>query len=132
MIPASLEMLFNFRFSSEVTAAQLMQRSEAVLAAHGVDYDIEWCTSGLPFITESGRLLTVVKQSIKDITGSETKLSTAGGTSDGRFIAPTGAEVVELGPVNETIHKVNECVKVSDLNTLADTYVNILQNLFSE
>ncbi len=132
MIPASLEMLFNFRFSSEVTAAQLMQRSEAVLAAHGVDYDIEWCTSGLPFITESGRLLTVVKQSIKDITGSETRLSTAGGTSDGRFIAPTGAEVVELGPVNETIHKVNECVKVSDLNTLADTYVNILQNLFSE
>ena len=132
MIPASLEMLFNFRFSSEVTAAQLMQRSEAVLAEHGIDYNIEWHTSGLPFITKSGRLLTVVKQAIKDITGSETQLSTAGGTSDGRFIAPTGAEVVELGPVNETIHKVNECVKVADLNTLADTYVKILQNLFSE
>ena len=83
-------------------------------------------------MTGSGHLLDAVSQSIKDVTGRETELSTAGGTSDGRFIAPTGAEVVELGPVNESIHKVNECVSIADLDTLTDIYAKVLQNLLSE
>jgi succinyl-diaminopimelate desuccinylase len=132
VIPGTVEMLFNFRFSTEVTAEELMQRSEAILDNHGLDYNINWNTSGLPFLTGSGQLLESVRQSIQDVTGIDTELSTAGGTSDGRFIAPTGAEVVELGPVNASIHKVNECVKVSDLEILAEIYNNILQKLFAK
>ncbi len=132
VIPATVEVLFNFRFSSEVTVDELMQRSEAILNKHGLDYDINWRTSGLPFLTDSGLLLDSVRQSILQITAIETELSTAGGTSDGRFIAPAGAEVVELGPVNSTIHKVNECVKVADLETLAKLYNRVLHHLFPE
>lgn len=132
VIPATVELLFNFRFSTEVTTDELVQRSESILDKHGLDYDIRWRTSGLPFLTDSGRLLESVRQAIQHVTGIETELSTAGGTSDGRFIAPTGAEVVELGPVNATIHKVNECVKVADLDTLADIYARILHCLFAK
>ena len=91
----------------------------------------EWRLSGEPFLTTDGKLFKVVCDSIKEITGIETKTSTGGGTSDGRFIAPTGAEVIELGPVNSTIHKVNECVKVEDLVILSDIYALILQKLMT-
>ncbi|MFT5133174.1 MAG: succinyl-diaminopimelate desuccinylase, partial [Gammaproteobacteria bacterium] len=131
VIPGSAELLFNFRFSTAVTVDELRQRTEAVLASHGLEYEINWRTSGQPFLTESGKLLTAVQQSIQDITGIETELSTAGGTSDGRFVAPTGAEVVECGPVNASIHKVDECIKLADLDPLADIYTSILQKLFS-
>ena len=130
VIPGSAEVLFNFRFSTAVTVDELMKRSEEILTGHGLDFDIRWRTSGLPFLTESGNLLAAVQKSIRDIVGIETQLSTTGGTSDGRFIAPTGAEVVECGPVNASIHKVDECVRVTDLDTLADIYSNILENLF--
>ena len=131
VIPGFIEVLFNFRFSTEVTTEELMQKSEAVLNQQGLDFDVEWRTSGLPFLTTSGLLLDSVKESIHNVTGRMTEASTSGGTSDGRFIAPTGAEVVELGPVNASIHKVNECVRVADLETLKDIYKRILQNLFS-
>ncbi len=132
VIPATVEILFNFRFSTEVTADELMQRSEAILDKHGLDYDINWRTSGLPFLTDSGELLASVRQSIRKITGVKTELSTTGGTSDGRFIAPGGAEVVELGPVNATIHKANECVNINELDTLTDIYTEVLHGLFPD
>ncbi len=130
VIPAIVEVLFNFRFSTEVTAEELMQRSETILERHGLEYDIAWRTSGLPFLTSSGQLLENVRHSIKQITGIETEASTAGGTSDGRFVAPTGAEVIELGPVNATIHKVNECVRIADLDSLRDIYTSVLAGLY--
>jgi succinyl-diaminopimelate desuccinylase len=132
VIPANVEVLFNFRFSTEVTAEELMQKSEAILNQHGLDFEIEWRTSGLPFLTASGQLLESVKESIHQVTGIKTEASTAGGTSDGRFIAPTGAEVVELGPLNASIHKVNECVRVADLEILKNIYTQVLGYLFSE
>ena len=131
VIPGELEVLFNFRFSTEVTAQELQQLSESILEKHGVDFEIEWNLSGQPFLTASGELIEAVKSAIKDITGKETRLSTAGGTSDGRFVAPTGSEVIELGPVNDTIHKVNECVNVKDLEILPSIYANILQRLLA-
>lgn len=108
MIPGELDIQFNFRFSTQVTDRQLRERSEAILQAHGLDYRIEWHLSGQPFLTPGGALLDATVASIRDVTGQDTELSTAGGTSDGRFIAPTGAQVVELGPINATIHKLNE------------------------
>jgi succinyl-diaminopimelate desuccinylase len=132
VIPGNVEVLFNFRFSTEVTAEELMQKSEAILNKHGLDFEIEWRTSGLPFLTASGQLLESVKESIHHVTGIKTEASTAGGTSDGRFIAPAGAEVVELGPLNASIHKVNECVRVADLEILKNIYTQVLRYLFSE
>lgn len=129
VIPGSTEVLFNFRFSTESTADKLMQDTESILQKHGVDYEINWNLSGQPFLTSSGELLEAVQAAIKEVMGLDTRLSTAGGTSDGRFIAPAGAEVVELGPVNETIHKVNECVRVSDLELLPRIYGDILNRL---
>jgi succinyl-diaminopimelate desuccinylase len=90
---------------------------------------LDWNLSGEPFLTRHGRLVGAVQDAIRDVTGLETELSTSGGTSDGRFIAPTGCEVVELGPCNETIHKIDECVKVVDLETLARTYQRVLERL---
>lgn len=129
VIPGELTALFNFRFSTEVTAAELRRRSEAILDAHGLDYLIDWQLSGEPFLTASGDLVSAAVSSILDNTGLTTELSTAGGTSDGRFIAPTGAQVLELGPVNATIHKRNECVRAADLPRLAELYRGILQRL---
>jgi len=129
VIPGTLTALFNFRFSTEVTDAQLRQRTEAILDKHGLDYDIEWALSGAPFLTASGELVEAAQQSIHAIAGIDTELSTAGGTSDGRFIAPTGAQVVELGPVNATIHKVDEHVVAADLDQLSAMYEGILQRL---
>ncbi|MCZ4338048.1 succinyl-diaminopimelate desuccinylase [Shewanella colwelliana] len=129
VIPGALEVMFNFRYSTEVTAEILIQRVLNILDAHGLDYEISWIYNGLPFLTDDGPLLEATKAAIKDITGSDTDPQTSGGTSDGRFIAPTGAQVIELGPVNATIHKVNECVKVDDIEQLALVYQRILEKL---
>jgi len=129
VIPGEVNVIFNFRFSSEVTEQQLRERTEAILDKHQLDYDIDWRLSGLPFLTSEGKLVDAAVESIQASAGFATELSTAGGTSDGRFIAPTGAQVVELGPVNATIHKVDECVRASDLNLLTDIYCGILKRL---
>ena len=129
VIPGAVQLVFNFRYSSETTEEQLKQAVHALLDRYGLKYALHWHSSGLPFLTRSGPLLDAVTQSLREVTGVETTLSTGGGTSDGRFIAPTGAEVIELGPVNATIHKVNECVKVEDLETLSGIYERILEKL---
>jgi succinyl-diaminopimelate desuccinylase len=129
VIPGELEILFNFRYSTEVTDTQLRHRVEAILRRHELDYRIEWSLSGAPFLTAQGELVDAAEQTIRDLTNIETELSTGGGTSDGRFIAPTGAEVVELGPVNATIHKIDEHVVAADLDTLSLMYEGILEKL---
>lgn len=131
VIPGELDIMFNFRFSTESDEQTLRRRVEEILDRHGLDYQLTWRLSGNPFLTGRGELVNAMCSSIKDVTGIETELSTAGGTSDGRFIAPTGAQVVELGPVNATIHKLNECVRVEDLDRLSDIYEGILKRLLA-
>ncbi|CUS41274.1 MAG: succinyl-diaminopimelate desuccinylase [Thalassolituus sp.] len=131
VIPGELEVVFNFRFSTELTADILKERTEAILDKHGLDYEIQWNLSGQPFLTAAGALVEASVDAIRAITGRETELSTAGGTSDGRFIAPTGAQVLELGPCNDTIHKVDECIKAEDLNVLTEIYERLLENLLA-
>jgi succinyl-diaminopimelate desuccinylase len=130
VIPGDTDIIFNFRYSTESTHEQLQQTVVSVLDKHGLDFDLRWELSGKPFRTASGTLVDSVKTAIHAVTGYETELSTSGGTSDGRFIAPTGAQVVELGPLNATIHQVDECVSVADLDTLSDIYQTLLQHLF--
>jgi len=129
VIPGDVTVVFNFRFSTEVTAPQLLERVEAILKRHELNYDIEWNLSGEPFITEPGDLVTAVVDSIQQETGLETELSTSGGTSDGRFIAKLGTQVIELGTLNATIHKVDEQIAASDLDKLSNIYQGILKNL---
>ncbi len=129
VIPGRLEVLFNFRFSTELTDEQLKRRVTAILDKHGLDYELEWTLSGQPFLTPPGKLVHGVRNAIAQVTGRQARLSTSGGTSDGRFIAPTGAQVVELGPLNATIHKIDECVAVDDLDILSRIYERILANL---
>ncbi|MGB1457025.1 succinyl-diaminopimelate desuccinylase [Spongiibacter marinus] len=131
VIPGELEVVFNFRFSTELTADILQQRTEAILDKHGLDYALEWNLSGQPFLTSEGPLVEAAQNAIRRVTGRDTVLSTAGGTSDGRFIAPTGAQVVELGPVNATIHKVDECVNAEDLNQLSAMYQAMMDDLLA-
>ena len=129
IIPGEVEVVFNFRFSTEVSDEELRQRTASILEAHGLDYVIQWNLSGQPFLTPNGKLLDAAIASVLEVTGKAPELSTAGGTSDGRFIAPTGAQVVEVGPVNATIHKIDEQVLVSDLPRLAAIYKGILTRL---
>jgi succinyl-diaminopimelate desuccinylase len=129
VIPGSLQVQFNFRFSTEVTEEDLRRRTQAILDAHGLDYELRWALSGQPFLTASGALVEATVASIGAVTGLVPELSTAGGTSDGRFIAPTGAQVVEVGPINATIHKLNEVVLAADLPRLAAIYRGILERL---
>lgn len=131
VIPGELVAEFNFRFSTEVTEEQLRQRTEAVFEQHGLKYEIDWKLSGPPFVTVVAELVKAAQLAIKDVTGLDTELSTSGGTSDGRFIAPTGAQVVEIGPLNATIHKVNECIAVDDLEPLSAIYAQVMRNLLS-
>lgn len=131
VIPGRCEVNFNFRFSPEVTDKVLQERVLAILDRHHLQYDLEWHVSGQPFLTRPGILVNAAKASIKAETGIDSELSTSGGTSDGRFIAPTGAQVVELGPVNATIHKVNECIRASDLDDLSRIYQGILTRLLT-
>ncbi|RKZ94180.1 MAG: succinyl-diaminopimelate desuccinylase, partial [Gammaproteobacteria bacterium] len=129
VIPGTADVVFNFRYSTEVTHEQLQQRVKSVLDKYNFKYDLTWELSGKPFRTASGALVDAVKLAIKSTTGRETELSTSGGTSDGRFIAPTGAQIIELGPLNATIHQIDECVSVADLDTLSDIYQAVLSNL---
>lgn len=131
VIPGEFKVMFNFRFSTEVTDQLLRDKVETILNNHQLNYDLEWALSGQPFLTASGALVEATQQAIQSVTGYPTELSTAGGTSDGRFIAPTGAQVIELGPCNATIHKVNECVSIADLDTLCDIYYQLLVNLLA-
>jgi succinyl-diaminopimelate desuccinylase len=131
VIPGEVYVIFNFRFSTELTEEVLRQRTEAILDKHNLNYDIDWRLSGQPFLTAEGPLVDSAVAAIKTEAGIDTELSTAGGTSDGRFIAPTGAQVVELGPLNATIHKVDECVRAEDLNILSRIYEKILVNLLT-
>jgi succinyl-diaminopimelate desuccinylase len=131
VIPDTLEVTFNFRYSTEVTADLLKQRVMEILDQNQLNYHIDWTLSGLPFLTPVGELVTAAKKAIKNVTDVDTTLSTSGGTSDGRFIAPTGAQVLELGVLNATIHQINEHVNVADLEPLAEIYEQILENLLT-
>ncbi|WP_298610656.1 succinyl-diaminopimelate desuccinylase [uncultured Thiothrix sp.] len=129
VIPGSLEALINFRFSTELTEAEIKLRTETILNKYVTNYYLDWSLSGNPFLTGRGNLVSATVKAIQEVVNIETELSTSGGTSDGRFIAPTGAEVVELGPCNATIHQINECVAISDLEKLTVIYQRILENL---
>ncbi len=129
VIPGDVEVLFNFRFSTELNQKKITAQVESILDAYGFDYTIDWVLSGHPFLTAEGELVNAAQVSIREITGIKTKLSTTGGTSDGRFIAPTGSQVIELGPLNATIHKVNECVDTKDLDDLSLIYEKIMEKL---
>jgi len=127
--PAELRARFNFRYSTEWTHESLQQRVHEIFDAHDIDYEIEWHLSGKPFLTEPGTLIDAVSQSVTEHTGKAPELSTGGGTSDGRFISPAGVDVVELGPVNASIHKIDEHVNVADIVTLKSMYRRILELL---
>jgi len=129
VIPAALTARFNFRYSTEWHHDELRQRVHAVFDSHDIDYAIDWHLSGEPFLTGPGELIDAAVAAVRDIAGLEPELSTGGGTSDGRFIAPSGADVIELGPVNASIHKIDEHVRVSDLGRLAAMYERIIQRL---
>jgi succinyl-diaminopimelate desuccinylase len=129
VIPGTVEILFNFRFSTASTVDGLKQKVHAVLDRHGLDYDLDWELSGKPYLTPRGTLVEAIAAAIKSVTGADTELSTSGGTSDGRFIADICPQVVELGPLNATIHKLNECVAVADIEPLKEIYMQTLVNL---
>jgi succinyl-diaminopimelate desuccinylase len=129
VIPGHVVIDFNFRFSTESTPESLQKRLASVLAKHELDYDLAWTIGGLPFLTTPGPLVDAVRDAIRSETGLETQLSTTGGTSDGRFIAQVCPQVIELGPPNATIHKINEYVKLADIEPLKNIYRRVLENL---
>ncbi|MES1982194.1 MAG: succinyl-diaminopimelate desuccinylase [Pseudomonadota bacterium] len=129
VVPGSIEIEFNFRFSTASTVEGLKTRVHAILDQHGLNYDLLWALSGKPYLTPRGDLVDAVSHAIKSITGITTELSTSGGTSDGRFIADICPQVLELGPLNATIHKLNECVSVADLDILSQIYSETLVNI---
>ena len=131
VIPGNLTAIFNFRFSTESTVEDLQRRVSEILDRHGLDWHIDWALSGLPFLTEPGELLDAVASSIRQVTGRETRPSTSGGTSDGRFIATLGTQVVEVGPVNATIHQIDERILASDLDLLTEVYYQTLVHLLA-
>ncbi|MGC9457476.1 MAG: succinyl-diaminopimelate desuccinylase [Halothiobacillaceae bacterium] len=129
VIPGRLEVQFNLRFGTETSEAEIRHRVETLLEAHGLRYRLDWKLSGQPFLTRHGRLVEAVRGAVNEVLGRDCQPSTAGGTSDGRFIAPTGAEVVELGPLNATIHQVDEHVGVEDLEQLSRVYERLMAQL---
>ena len=129
MVPGSLELMFNFRYSTASSRESLEERLHAILRRHQLEYEIRWTGWGRPFITPRGRLVDVVGDVIHDMTAIRPQLSCTGGTSDGRFIADICPEVVELGPINASIHKLNERVAVDDLEPLSAMYRGILRRL---
>ncbi len=131
VIPGVLDIQFNLRFSTESSEDSLKTQVNEILTRHGLEYDIDWRLSGQPFLTPAGELVDAARNAIEKVIGISTELSTGGGTSDGRFIAPTGAQVLELGPVNATIHQINECVKAEELDTLSTVYEDILTRLLT-
>lgn len=129
VIPGQLEAQFNLRFSTELDPETIKRRVRAILDRGDFDYELSWRLSGHPFLTTPGELVEAARSAIREVCGLETELSTSGGTSDGRFIAPTGAQVVELGPLNATIHQVDECVAVADLDQLHRIYGRVIEQL---
>lgn len=129
VIPGRLDVLFNFRFSTCLTAAQIKTRVHAILDKHGLKYELAWRLSGAPFLTTQTELVEAIQQALVTVLGQPARADTGGGTSDGRFIAPTGAQVVELGPLNASIHKIDENTPVADLDTLSRVYRQVLVNL---
>ncbi|MCO4811134.1 MAG: succinyl-diaminopimelate desuccinylase [Gammaproteobacteria bacterium] len=125
--PGELSARFNFRYSTEWTHDSLQEKVHAVFDAHQIDYELNWHLSGKPFLTDPGKLINAVSQAVTEHTGNAPELSTGGGTSDGRFISPAGVDVVELGPVNASIHKIDEHVKVEDVITLTSMYRRIME-----
>ncbi|EPT9251881.1 succinyl-diaminopimelate desuccinylase [Vibrio alginolyticus] len=132
VIPGEFHVQFNLRFSTELNNDAIVQRVTETLDKHGLDYDLKWTFNGDPFLTDTGALLDAVVAAVAEVNDTKPELLTTGGTSDGRFIARMGGQVVELGPVNATIHKVNECVKVDDLEKLTDMYENTLKHLLAK
>ncbi len=131
VIPGECEVMFNFRFASVSTADELKARTHEVLDRHGLEYELDWHLSGRPFITGRGKLVAALSGAIRDTLDIETELSTTGGTSDGRFIADICSEVVEFGPVNATIHKLNECVAIDAIAPLSNVYLRTLRTLLA-
>lgn len=131
VVPGSINFVFNFRYSTEVTAQVLTAKVEELLNQHKLKYQIKWTYNGVPFLTDKGDLVDACIGAIKDVAHLDTQLSTAGGTSDGRFIAPTGAQVIELGPENNTIHQIDECVNINNVRTLEDIYYQVLVRLLT-
>jgi succinyl-diaminopimelate desuccinylase len=132
VIPGTAHIKFNFRFSTASTVESLQTRVIGILDRHGVEHDIEWRYDGRPYLTKTGDLVAAVTRAIKKVTGIDTVLSTTGGTSDGRFIADICPQVVELGPTNATIHKINECIRLDELEALPKIYQQILANLLAK
>lgn len=129
VVPGSVEIEFNFRFSTASTVDGLKDKVHAILDKHGLQYDLLWALSGKPYLTPRGNLVDAISAAIKHVTGIDADLSTTGGTSDGRFIADICPQVIEMGPVNATIHKLNECVAVADLDVLSEVYFLTMENL---
>lgn len=129
VIPETAEAWFNLRFSTEITSDEIQQRIERIIDSKNIQYEISWRLSGNPFLTPEGKLVDACQQAIKKITGRDTELSTGGGTSDGRFIAPTGAEVVELGVINATIHQIDEHTDIQELCQLKEIYKEVIKSL---
>lgn len=129
VIPGKLEARFNIRYSTQWTYQRLQAHVESLLRRHGLDYELRWHLSGEPFLTPVDKLVHAVTAAVEQVTGIRPELSTGGGTSDGRFIAPTGTHVVEFGAVNESIHKANECIPIRDIDTLRRTYLAMLEKM---
>lgn len=131
VIPGRLEAQFNFRFSTALTEEDIRNRVAVILDRHGLKYELSWRLSGAPFLTTGTELVEAVQNALKQVTGRRARPDTGGGTSDGRFIAPTGAQVVELGPLNGSIHKIDEHTPVADIDTLSRVYEQVLVNLLA-
>ena len=131
VVPGTVEIEFNFRFSTASTTDGLKAKVHAILDKHGLSYDLAWSLAAKPYLTPRGNLVDAVSAAIKQATGIETELSTSGGTSDGRFIADICPQVIELGPLNATIHKINECVAVADMEALSEIYCGVLTRLLA-
>ncbi|MDN3651250.1 succinyl-diaminopimelate desuccinylase [Thalassotalea ponticola] len=132
VVPGELHTVFNLRYSTEINDQFIVDKVTDILNKHQLDYEINWTFNGQPFLTEPGDLLNAVITAVEETNGVKAQPSTSGGTSDGRFIAPTGAQVVELGPTNATIHKVNECVNCQDLEDLVEMYYLTMKKLLVE
>jgi succinyl-diaminopimelate desuccinylase len=132
VIPGEFNVQFNMRFSTELDNQRIQQRVHSILDAHGLDYQLDWTFNGDPFLTDKGALLDAVVAAVTKVNHKTPQLLTTGGTSDGRFIAKMGTQVIELGPVNATIHKVNECVSITDLEKLTEMYKQTLIHLFAQ
>ena len=131
VVPGTVEILFNFRHSTASTTDSLKARVHAILDKHGLDYDLAWEMSGKPYLTPRGDLVEAVSAAIREVQGIDAELSTSGGTSDGRFISDICPQVLEIGPLNATIHKINECVAVADLDALSEIYYLTLRKLLA-